>query len=494
MCASLITCISGCKNSNGNEEEKTVSSSQKKDYDIFIYNSDVDISSSFKKMCEDYTSRTGVIIRVVTPHEDDNNFENLASYLNSEFPPDIFTVNNISELTKLKNNSQIWDFSNATEESFKKIANEIPESLRLSSNTTDSFGIPYTTEAYGLLVDPKMISSLFGGDKHRKVLNDLKEASYEEFLNFVEALKLYISGNSLYEFSLNGKSYSFVPSKGELSKNLNGVFSVPAGDYKYTGTYLTNIALSSVFKSPAAANIATDDEINNLKHPLSLFAQTLDMITLNISGSVGPLGRGIELVSSTQNSVSQAMKNFVNGKSVFLLASTKDYDNLSIFDSLIAKRCIFMPIKMPFEKENVTSSPDISKNIHRSIPIYCPKYYCINAKSPETEKKSAQDFLTWLQTSDLAKKYIISEFGFTPYNTKEPSVIDNPFSRSMLEYISENHTLPGVFQGVPETWCENIMGKYLVEQFLSKANWGQSDYEKIAEHGIAKWKELVTAK
>lgn len=488
LCANLLMLLSGCGKKSETDEE--TSSSGKKDYDIYIYNRDENIGSDFREMCDEYTKRTGIIIRTVTPSESENNFENLKNYLNSEHPPDIFTVESISELNLLKNNSQIWDFSNATEESFKNMVNSIPEQLRLSSNTTDNFGVPYTVEGYGFLVDPKMIASIFGGDKYRKVISDLQVCSYEEFLNFVEAIKGYINGVGGYEISINKHKYTCSYNKGELGKNLNGVFSFAAGNSKYSGSYLSNIALSTIFKSPAAANIATDENIQNLKNPLMKFAEALDYITLNMSGPSGSLERGLEMVSNTQNSVSQSLKNFVNGKALFLLASTEDYESLSVFNSLVAKRSVFIPIKMPFSQDEITSSQDIAKNINKSITAYVPRYYCINAQSGETEKQKAQDFLTWIRTSELAQKYVIPKFGFTPYDIKDSSVVDNPLSRSLLEYISEGKIISGAFLGAPEKWCNDGMGRYLIERYFTKSSWNYDDYESIADYGIEKWKEL----
>lgn len=483
-----LTCTGCGKHSEPSEEN--VSSSTKKSYDIFVYNADPDIGTDFRTMCDEYTERTGVIIRTVTPSEEKNNVENLKSYLNSDHPPDIFTVNNLYELEDYKSESLVWDFSNATEDSFKEVANKIPDCLRLSSNTTDNFGIPYSTEAYGLVVDPKMISSLFGGEKHRNVQSDLQKCSYEEFSNMVRALNSYITGNQIYTFTLNQREYSFSPSKGDLSQKLTGVFSFAGGNKKNSGTYLANIALASIFKSPAEANIADNEKIADLYNPLNKFVQVLDLITSNVSGTNNSVSRGVELVSNTQNSTSQSMKNFINGKSVFLLASTQDYKTLSTFNSLVAKRCIFIPIKIPLSEQDIISSQDISKNMQSSIPIYSPKYYCINAKSSDKEKKAAQDFLTWIQTSELAKKHIVSKFGFTPYDMTSNESIDNPLSRSMLEYIKENHILPCAYLGAPQSWCEENLGKYLLDGYLSKINWSQNDYNDIAEYAINKWKEL----
>lgn len=488
--AICLMCFSGCSNKSG-EDNSSISNSTKKDYDIFVYNADPDIGTSFRAMCDEYTKRTGVIIRTVTPTEEKNTLENLESYINSDHPPDIFTVNNLSELKKWKDESTVWDFSNATEESFKKVVNSIPDSLRLSSNTSDSFGLPYSTEGYGFVVDPKMISSLFGGEKHRSAQNDLKNCSYMEFKSMIVALNAYINNNTIVSFKLNKKDYSFAGAKGELSRKLTGVFSLSGGETKNFGRYLPNIALSAIFRSAAFTNIATEIKIDQCAEPFLKFTEALDIITSYVSGNYYSISRGAEFISNSKNSTTQAMKNFVNGKSLFLLASTQDYKNLATFNSLVAKRCVFIPIKMDFDSDDIISSTDIAKNMYRSIPVYAPKYYCINAKSSDKEKKAAQDFLTWVQTSDLAQKYIISEFGFTPYDIKESSVIDNPLSRSMIEYLNEGNTLPDVTSGMPDGWCENVFGKNIIDQYLTKISWSKNDYKKISDYGVYKWKELI---
>ena len=483
--AVAIMSLSGC----GKKDEETKQSEVKKDYDICIYNSDRENATKFREMCDEYTGRTGVIIKTITPDEEHDTVENLESYLSSDSAPDIFTVNNISELKKWKAEGSVWDFSNATDEDFKKVANEIPDYLRLSTNTADNFGIPYTVEGFGYLIDPKMIASLFGGDKYRNVIYDLQECSYEEFSDMVESLRMYITSSSNFPVTLNGHEYSFVVDKGELSKKLTGVFSFAAGVPKNAGTYMANIPLASVFDTAAMANIATDDDMNKVEMPFYGFAEALDLVTQNVAGSSGPMGRGSELVSSSRNSTSQSLKNFVNGKSLFLLASTEDYKNLSTFNSLVAKRCVFIPIKMPIDAVEFRTSNSIVKNVNRGITAYSPRYYCMNAKSNERQRAAAQKFLTWLSTSDLATKYVVSEFGYAPYNIEDISVVDNPLSRSVLNYISENKVLSGVFKGAPEGWDTDMLGKYLIEQYFSKAAWSENDYKNIVNYAIDTWRE-----
>lgn len=482
----IIIFFTGCKNKNS-ENKKNVQNN-KQEYDIFVYNSDMSIGTAFRKMCDEYTNRTGVIIRTVTPRSEDNTMENLKKYLESEYPPDIFPVTNMQELTELQNTENMWDFSNATEESFTTVVNNIPETLRLSSNTSDSFGVPATVTGFGYIVDPKMIASLFGGDKYRTVISDLQACSYDEFSVFIESLNKYINNNEIYEFSLNKNNYSFVESKGELSQNLTGIFSIACGEEINSGSYLMNPVLASLFSTPAHAHITGDSVTDNLSSALMRYTEALDLITQNISGDNGILSRSSELVSNTKNSHTQAIKRFVSGKSLFLLGTTDDYEEMGIFDTLVAKRCIFIPIKLPFDDYNFNNN--LNNKLNKSINIYVPRYYCINSKSSEKEKKAAQDFLVWFKTSDLAAKYVIPEFGYVPYDISDGAVIENSLRRSMVDYISENKTLPGVFQGTPSTWCNETMGKYFVDELFQKPFWDLQDYEDLATYGSNRWAKL----
>ena len=481
--------LTGC----GKKSEEEVSSNHtpKKDYDIFVYNSDTSVGKALREMCDEYTKRTGVIIRTVTPSEEESTVENLESYLNSEFPPDIFTAHDLEEVNKWQSLENIWDFSNATEDSFKTVVNEIPEGLKLSTDTSNSFGVPAKIQGAGYIVDPKMIASLFGGDKYRKVLHDLKVCSYEEFLNFLAAVSGYIQSGDITEFTLNEKPYSFVSEKGELSKKLTGVFSLAGGETKPLGNYLLNHVLAANFETPAAANIANQTQIETSSSIFMKYAEGLDAISSVVSGDDGFMDRGADFVSSSKNSITLAIKRFVAGKSLFLVGQTKDFDNMSVFDSLVAKRCEFIPVKMPVTETDVNDeSNNKIKNLQKSITVFSPLYYCINAKSSDTEKKVAQDFLVWLKTSDLAEKYLISEFGYVPYDLKNGTILDNPLERSMVEYVSEKNYVPNISMGLPNSLTQNDLGKYIIEKLFTKPSWSLMDYEELADFAVNKWKEL----
>ena len=50
--------------------------------------------------------------------------------------------------------------------------------------------------------------------------------------------------------------------------------------------------------------------------------------------------------------------------------------------------------------------------------------------------------------------------------------------------------LSAVYQGAPNSWCENI-GRYLTERYLVKSDWSHETYQEIADYGVDKWKEFI---
>ena len=487
FCALVCVCTSSCgkKDDDANNLKKNTPT---KDYDLYIYNTDRQIDEDLVKMCEEYSSRSGVAVKCVTPDEDEDAAKTLESQMNSDQAPDIFTIGSMQELKKWQDSGNVLDFSNATETQFKDIANGIPQSLRLSSNTVDNFGMPYTVQGFGYIVDPKMLSSLLGGDKYRAALSDLKVCTYNEFESFVNAVRMFIDGGSANEFQLNGHSYTMLNKKGGLADNLNAVFSFPAGVPVYTD-YVLNSAMGAAFCSAAEANVASDEKIASCLDVFSGFAKSLDLITLSVAGKNGGMSRGISLVDSINNNPTQALKSFVAGQSLFLIGQNSIYDSMFLFDSSLANRVSFIPIKMPLDSLNISAQNMTEKLYSSSIVVSVPRYFAINAKAGEKQHKLAQDFLVWFKTSKNAQKYILQSFKFIPYDITESSAIDNQLSRSMVEYISSGHILPAAVNGLPETMNDSV-AQILIDKYYPQPDWAPIDYDAIGDQIIKIWEKL----
>lgn len=481
--------LSACQNNKKSDEPTARSITKTREYDLFVFNSDSSIEENFEKMCNEYTQRTGVVVKAVTLHNDENLDETLDKLMNSENFPNVFSINNISELRKWQSKSKVWDFSNATEDDFKNFANEIPTNLRLSSSTIDSYGLPCDIEGFGLLVDPQMLSSLFGGEHFRPILSDLKTCSYDEFESMVNAVKFRILNNEIYEFKLGDRTYSPILKTEGLARELKGVFSFPGSSLDESG-YILNTAFGMIFNNAAEANISPAEKIEVLfSRPLARFAEALDLISSSTVARSGFIQKGAEMIDANANSKAGAIKNFAKGQTLFLPAKNTDYETLATYNSTLARRVVFIPIKIPISEGDLFASNMNTKRFNSSISIYCTRYFCINADSTDKEKKLAQDFLTWYETSEIAEKYKIENFRYVPWSIKNATVIDNPISRSMIEYLSGGNFFPNIVDGAPEGFLQKSL-ETLRTQYLTKTAWNFADYEKISELMINIWKNF----
>ncbi len=495
--------LSGC----GKKNVDTPAPAAERDYDLFVYNGDKTISKDFSEMCEVYTKKTGVVIKCVTPGKDDDATELLQNYMDTNLPPTIFSVNGMDDLKHWQSEGKIFDFSNANVENFKAITNNIPVPLRLTSNNVDNFGIPYTVEGYGLIYDPKMISSLFGGEYHRAILRDLEDCNFDDFENFVDAVKLYITEGRIYEFQLCGHSYSVLNKKSGLSQDLNGVFTSNYGDLNFS-TGLFNIFLNRFFASAAYVRNASKSEISDIQPSLQNFLKMLSVFSSCVSGKNSTIYRSTELVDTKANSKTQAIKNFVAGNSLFLIGKTSDFEMISVLDSDLANRIDFIPLKSPSKKSSLdtlnedsdandfssdsssgtkaTEESSAEKKMNASLATSVPMYFAINSTINETDLVKAQEFLAWMKTSDVAQDYFVNKFGFVPYDITDSRALNNSLNQSLVDFLKSTKILSYVADGLENKFRTETLPNYLIKNCLNNPLFDPYNQE-ISENILKMW-------
>jgi len=111
----------------------------------------------------------------------------------------------------------LLDFKDAQTEAFRQLAETVPQDMRLSTDGSNSYGIPYSIEGYGLVVDTDMLADLFGTDGNA-VAKDLQLASYEEFEAMVKAVNAYVNQGQAAQITLNGTPTCCRPKSRALRK------------------------------------------------------------------------------------------------------------------------------------------------------------------------------------------------------------------------------------------------------------------------------------
>ncbi len=459
------------------------------DYDVYIFNTKGESAEAMEEAAKAYETERGKRVKVFSLGSGANTSDTLRAEMNSKNKPTIFSVTNVSDLTEWEEGGFVWDLNQADNAEFKELADSIPENMRLSSDGSNSYGIPYNVEGYGYIVDKKMIDALVGEDYSAAFLQDLKNCSYREFETVVKALDAYIKNDETASMVLRGNTYPLME-KSTKTNSLTGVFAM-AGAEKWTyGDHLINIALSTVFENPGEAKTATDAEIEGLKPALIAYAKTLDLKTSYAAGENGPLERGSEFINTTTSGYDNSVQLFASGKAVFLKQGNWVYTNLQKANREIAEDLTFIPIKMPFEEKDIKTNISLEK-LQRSIPVYVPNYYAVNAKATDEEKQAAMDFLVWLNTSDAGKKFITEDMAFIPYNADfETTTLNNSLGSSILEYMKSGDIISNPYSGAPVGFTADTFGLEIMEKYLTLKDWTEKEYNEIADFAVSKWKEM----
>lgn len=494
----LAGVLSGCGNSGGNtntpppNENSTAKSADKnKDYDFYIFNTKGENADALQAAVNAYEAEKGVTVKVFSLGSGTNSSDTLRAEMNSKKMPALFSIMNIQELVEWEEGGFALDLNTATNEEFKKLHDSVPQTFRLTSDGTNSFGIPYNVEGYGYIVNTKMLEDLFGADKVEGFLKDFKTATYDEFEQMVNILDTYIKDGTAGTVKLSGNDYALVATKTDLTNNLNGVFAV-AGSEKWTyGDHFINIAINAVFDNPSAADNATEQQIDSLKGPFVAYAKALDLKTSHVAGMNGALPRSPEFINSTTNGYDQSVANFASGKSIFIKQGNWAYANIEKANSEIVDTLTFLPIKMPFNDSDIQVNGLTVDKMNQSISVYVPNYYAINAKASQEEQEMAEDFLVWLNTTEQGQKFVTEDMAFIPYNADPATTnLPNSLGNSIIGYMKDGNTISNPYSGAPINWSGETVGLKIMEEYLIKPEWTEEDYNAIADYGISTWKEM----
>lgn len=462
--------------------------SAKHDYDVYIFNGKSENADAVERLGKEYEKEKGVKVKVFSLGTTEA-ADTMRAAMNSDEKPTVFSIGS-GGLAEWKDSGYAMELNEATLPELKKLADSIPESMRLKTKDGENYGIPYNIEGYGLIVNKKMLADLFGLADTKEFIADFKKATYEEFKNMVIAVDAYIKENKAGSVVLSGHKYQLAANKTKLTSQLNGVFSV-AGAEKWTyGDHFSNYPLNTVLNSLSAAQNATDEQLEQLRTPLEKSVQALDFETSYLAGPNGSLKRSPDFINSTITGYDQAVQTFADNKALFIKQGNWVYNNIKKVNKDITDSLTMLPMKMPFTDADIKVAGLTADKFNQSIPEFVPSYYAVNKKVSKEEQKAAQEFLVWLNTSETGKKYITEEFAFVPFNATTDTKLANPLSNDLISYNAEGNILSNAFNGAPNSWGQEAYGKILMEEYFTKTGWTQADYKKVADFSIEKWKEL----
>ncbi|MDE7045831.1 MAG: extracellular solute-binding protein, partial [Acetatifactor sp.] len=381
------------------------------------------------------------------------------------------------------------DASESQNEELKALYESVPEALRLQFERQGNYGIPYNIEGYGLIANKQLLQEILDLDSIEGFKSDYKAATYEEFQGMLEALDAYIKSGSGSTFLLNDNTYTVRDGKTSLTEELTGVLAI-AGAEKWTyGNHYGNYPVSAVYETIYDVREAEPSFADHLKSPIVKSLQELDYLTRFAAGAEGPVERGPQFINSTVTGYDQAIQMIAERKAIFIKNGNWIYPNVAKISEETAENLIMLPLKVNFSDEDIQVQGLTVEQMNCSIPEFVSQYYVINAKATEEERREAEDFLLWLNTSEAGQNFIINDFAFVPFNADENIVLDNPLSNDLIRYKEEEHLLANPFDAPPASWGLESYGKYIMEElFTNPEDWTEEQLEEIADKCVADWK------
>lgn len=484
LTAAAAVLLAGCSNK---------SAGSGKDYDVYWFNAKGENAVQVEAMVKAYQEETGVKVKTFSIGAGTEQNQPMIAEMNSKNMPTIFSIQGINNLPMWLEGGYVQDFSAVQNNpAFSKLAADIAPDLRLSTGGSANYGIPYNVEGYGYIVDRLMLAELFGLADTAALIGDIKAASYPEWEAFITAIDTWIKGPAPAPVVLNGKTYRLAAAKTALTGQLNGVIAFMGAERWTYGDHFVNVALNAAFATINDALNAKAPELQRIRGPLLAYAAALDFKTRHLAGKNGPAKRGQDLVSAANFGYDQTVQIFAEGKALLFKQGNWAYNNILDVNKAAAERLYFLPVKMPFKAEDI-SAPGVSlQRMLRSIPVFVPNYYAVNALCPEEEKQKAYDFLVWMNTSPTGQRFIVEDMAFIPYNADPARTrVPNSLGNSILEYMKDGDTIGDRYHGAPGPWSGDNLGALIMEQYLIKSEWTAADYEAIAKFGVDKWIQLL---
>ncbi|MDR2499715.1 MAG: ABC transporter substrate-binding protein [Treponema sp.] len=464
-----------------------------KDYDVYWFNAKGENAAQVEAMARAYQEETGIRVKTFSIGAGAEQNQPLIAEMSSKNMPAIFSIQGVNNLATWLEGGYAQDFSQVENNpAFSQLASGIAPELRLTTGGTANYGVPYNVEGYGYIVDKQMLADLFGLADTGELINDLKAASYHDWETFITAVDAWIKNPGSAPLGINGKTYTLGAAKTEHTGALNGVIALMGAQRWTYGDHLVNVALNAAFPTINDALNATANDVRRLRGPLTAYAEALDFKTRHLAGKNGPARRGQDLVSEANFGYDQTVQLFAEGKALLLKQGNWAYNNISGLNKAKAERLYFLPVKMPFKEGDITAPGMTVDRMNRSIPVYVPNYYAVNARCPEEEKQKAYDFLVWMNASPAGQRFIVQDMAFIPYNADpERTVVPNSLGNAVLEYMKQGDTIGDRYHGAPGPWPGDILGALIMEQYLTKPVWDTGDYEAIAGFGVEKWIQLL---
>ena len=405
---------------------------------IYYLNFKPEVADVYKKIADEYKTETGITLKVVTAAAGTYE-QTLKSEIAKTDAPVLFQINGPKGYANWK------DYCADLKDT--ELYKHLTDKTIAVTDGTGVYGIPYVVEGYGIIYNNAIMTKYFA-------LSGAKAKSMDEINNYAK-LKEVVEDMTAQKAKLG----------------IKGVFSStslkPGEDWRWQ-THLANLPVYYEFKDnnidlkSAATSEIKFQYADNYKNIFDLYIN-------NSTTKKTLLG---------SKSVDDSMAEFALGQSAMVQNGNWAWGQISgvAGNTVKADDVKFMPIYTGMKGEET-----------QSICVGTENFFAINKKAPADQQKMAEDFLTWLYTSDKGKAFVTNDLKFiAPFDSfKDNEKPTDPLAKEVLRYMSNTKltNVPWNFTVFPSQTFKNNFGAALLQYAQGKKQW--NDVKTIV---IDQWK------
>ncbi len=413
LAASVFTsALVGCSSNNG-ASEGNGNAENTRDKVVKVFQLKVEINDALQDLAKKYEEETGVKVEVTSVGGGADYGAALKAEFQKGTEPDIFMIQGAGDL-------EVWSHKVDDLANESWVSNAVNGTLDTVTIDGKIYGMPVTTEGYGLMYNKEILDKAGIDPKSIDTFDELK-AAFE---------------------TLDSK-------KDELG--IDNVVSYTTKETWVTGNHTFNIALA-VQENPdtfAQDYIAGNADIVNNQG----FKDWMNLVDLLCTYGGGAALDTIDY--STQ------VGNFALGKTAFL------HQGNWVAGDLKGLEADFDMGFVPFAINNDTK-------VSGSIPVGVPMYWTVNKDSEVNEE--ARAFLDWMVSSETGQKALVEDMNMIPAFTNFNVETTDTLAKSIMEYNNAGKTLPWAFTNLPDGFSMEKIGP-----IFSKYAKGEIDKTQMLE-------------
>jgi raffinose/stachyose/melibiose transport system substrate-binding protein len=411
---------------------------------LYFLNFKPESATAYQEIATKYKEETGVTLRVVTAASGTYE-QTLKSEISKSDAPVLFQINGVVGYNTWKNYCK--DLSQTT--LYKHITDP---SLAIASGN-GVYGLPAAVEGYGIIYNKEIT------DRYFALTNRTTSFSSMDEINSFDKLSALVK--------------DMTARKNEIG--IQGVFAATSLKSGEDWRYQTHLANMPVYYELRDKKLdITKDDLSGIQFTYQENFKKLFDLYINNS-TTDP-----KLLGSKQ--VADSMAEFALGQCAMVQNGNWAWSQINDVsgNKVKAENIKFLPLYTGVTGEEA-----------QGLCVGTESYFAINSQASNEKQKLAEDFLTWLYTSESGKHLVTNKLNFiAPYDTFEGSTVpSDPLGKEVNRWMNKEgvETIPWIFSIFPSQNFKNDFGAALLQYAQGTKSWND-----VVTLFTSRWKEEIS--